>query len=567
MDANFWSGKRPPGVVDTINPDEFKNVVEVLETSVKKYADRPAFTSVFKTFTWGEIDRLSADFAAYLQNCTNLQPGDRVALMMPNIVQFPIAAYGAIRAGMVLVNTNPLYTVREMKHQFNDSGAKALIFMDTFGDRVQEVLPETGIETLIVTSLADMREAPKRWLINGAVKHIKKMVPEFNLPQAIKLRSALKQGAKHEMKPGNPSADDVAVLQYTGGTTGVAKGAMLTHRNLVANMLQVRASLQQENPETGRPFMDIGQETIIAPLPLYHIYAFTCHCMCMMSLGNHSVLVANPRDPDMFIKIIKPYQFTALAGLNTLFVSLMQHPEFKNLDFSKLKLTLSGGTALVRATADKWKEITGCDIGEGFGMTETSPAVSLSPVGDYVKHGTVGMPVASTDIRLVDDDGVDVPAGERGELCVRGPQVMKGYWKRPEATAETFLDGEWLKTGDVAQIDEDGYISIVDRKKDMILVSGFNVYPNEIEDVVAKLPGVEHAAAIGVPDEKSGEAVKLFIVPEDKSLTIDQVKAYCRENLAGYKVPKHYEFREELPMTNVGKILRRELRDAEVASN
>ena len=301
MDASFWSGKRPPGVVDTINPEEFKNVVDVFETSVKKYADRPAFTSVFKTFTWGDIDRLSADFAAYLQNHTNLQPGDRVAIQMPNITQFPIAAYGALRAGMVLVNTNPLYTVREMKHQFNDSGAKALIFMDTFGDKVQEVLPETGIETLIVTSLADMRSAPKRWLINGAVKHVKKMVPDFNLPQAISFRTTLKQGAKHQFKLASPNPDDVAVLQYTGGTTGVAKGAMLTHRNLVSNMLQVRASLQQENPETKRPFMDVGNETIIAPLPLYHIYAFTCHCMCMMSLGNHNVLVANPRDPSMSV--------------------------------------------------------------------------------------------------------------------------------------------------------------------------------------------------------------------------------------------------------------------------
>lgn len=566
MDASFWDGKRAPGVPDQINLAQYNAVVEVIESAFQRYADRSAFTSINYTLTYRQIDEYSAAFAAYLQNHTSLKPGDRVAIQMPNILQFPIAMYGALRAGMVVVNTNPLYTEREMLHQFNDSGAKALVCMDVFARSVQNIRAETGLKHIIVTSLADMLPLVKRTLINAAAKHIKKMVPPYDLPEAVSFRKALSQGAKiggfvpNYMR--NPN--DTIILQYTGGTTGVAKGAELTNRNLVANMLQARAMLSQIDPASGEKIKPDTGAKVVAPLPLYHIYSFTVHLMALFELGDHSILIANPRDTDMFVRMMKPHQLTGIIGLNTLFVSLLAHPEFKKCDFSQLKLTLSGGTALVEDTAKRWKDMTGCGISEAYGLTECSPAVCMNPAGGLEQMGTVGQAVPGTALKCIDADGNEVAIGERGELCVNGPQVMKGYWNRPEATADSFTpDGEWLRTGDVAVIDEDGFVKIVDRIKDMILVSGFNVYPNEIEDVVAAHPAVENCAAIGVPDEKTGEAVKLFIVATDANVTVDEIRQYCRDNMTGYKVPRYIEFRTELPMTPVGKILRRELKDEE----
>lgn len=560
MQADFWNDKRPAGVSCDVDLKAYSSVVEVFERCCKKFADRPAFSNMGVTLSYAELERHSAAFAAYLQHNTDLVPGDRIAVQMPNLLQYPIAVFGAMRAGLIVVNTNPLYTTREMRHQFKDSGAKALVYLNVFGKHVQEVLPDTDLQYLIEVRMGDMQPVLKGWLINTIVAKVKKMVPDYQLPQAVSFKSVLKLGAQHTHRSVPQTLEDIAVLQYTGGTTGLAKGAMLTHGNLVANMQQVYACMLQQRPDGGTWFEE-GKEVMIAPLPLYHIYAFTANCMCMMISGNHNVLITNPRDIGGLIKELHKWQFTAMIGLNTLFVALMNHPQFKSLDFSRLKSTNSGGTALVKATAERWEQITGCRIVEGYGLTETSPVASANPYGEHARLGTVGIPVPGTAMKVIDDDGVELPSGERGELCVKGPQVMKGYWNRAEATAES-LDAEgWFKTGDIAVIDPDGFVRIVDRKKDLIIVSGFNVYPNEIEDVVMAHPKVANCACIGVPDERSGEAVKLFVVPRDASLTVDDLKAFCKENFTGYKVPKHIVLRESLPMTPVGKILRRELRD------
>ncbi|MFZ6046887.1 long-chain-fatty-acid--CoA ligase FadD2 [Pseudomonas sp. CR3202] len=560
MQPDFWSDKRPAGVPNHIDLAAYKSVIEVFERSCKKFADRPAFSNLGVTLTYAELDRLSAAFAAYLQKHTDLAPGDRIAVQMPNVLQYPIAVFGALRAGLIVVNTNPLYTAREMRHQFKDAGVRALVYINLFGKLVEEVLPDTEIEYLIEARMGDLLPSLKGCLVNTLVKKVKKMVPEFHLPQAVPFKETLKQGQGHALKPVRVGLEDIAVLQYTGGTTGVAKGAMLTHGNLVANMQQVDACLSQLGPD-GAPLMKQGQEIMIAPLPLYHIYAFTANCMCMIVNGHHNILITNPRDIGGFIKELKKWRFSALLGLNTLFVALMDHPEFKHLDFSNLKVTNSGGTALVKATAERWQSITGCSVVEGYGLTETSPVASTNPYGAQARLGTVGIPVPGTAFKTIDDAGNEMPLGERGELCIKGPQVMKGYWQRPEATAEV-LDAEgWLRTGDIAVIDPDGFVRIVDRKKDLIIVSGFNVYPNEIEDVVMAHPKVASCAAIGVPDDKSGEAVKLFVVPRDGGVSVEELKAYCKENFTGYKVPKHIVLKDALPMTPVGKILRRELRD------
>ena len=560
MQADFWNDKRPAGVPSTIDIHAYTSVVEVFERSCKRFADRPAFSNLGVTLTYAELERHSAAFAAWLQQHTDLKPGDRIAVQMPNVLQYPIAVFGAMRAGLIVVNTNPLYTEREMRHQFKDSGARALVYLNMFGKRVQEVLPDTGIEYLIEAKMGDLLPAAKGWLINTVVDKLKKLVPAYQLPQAIAFKQVLRQGREQSPKPVPLSLDDIAVLQYTGGTTGLAKGAMLTHANLVANMLQVLACFSQHGPD-GQKLLKDGQEVMIAPLPLYHIYAFTANCMCMMVTGNHNVLITNPRDIPGFIKELGKWRFSALLGLNTLFVALMDHPGFRQLDFSALKVTNSGGTALVKATAERWEALTGCRIVEGYGLTETSPVASTNPYGQLARLGTVGIPVAGTAFKVIDDDGNEMPLGERGELCIKGPQVMKGYWQQPEATAQA-LDAEgWFKTGDIAVIDPDGFTRIVDRKKDMIIVSGFNVYPNEIEDVVMGHPKVANCAAIGVPDERSGEAVKLFVVPREGGVSVDELKAYCKANFTGYKVPKHIVLRDSLPMTPVGKILRRELRD------
>ncbi|EPJ8758792.1 TPA: long-chain-fatty-acid--CoA ligase FadD2 [Pseudomonas putida] len=560
MQADFWNDKRPAGVPSTIDINAYTSVVEVFERSCKRFADRPAFSNLGVTLTYAELERHSAAFAAWLQQHTDLKPGDRIAVQMPNVLQYPIAVFGAMRAGLIVVNTNPLYTEREMRHQFKDSGARALVYLNMFGKRVQEVLPDTGIEYLIEAKMGDLLPAAKGWLINTVVDKLKKMVPAYQLPQAISFKQVLRQGREQSPKPVPLSLDDIAVLQYTGGTTGLAKGAMLTHGNLVANMLQVLACFSQHGPD-GQKLLKDGQEVMIAPLPLYHIYAFTANCMCMMVTGNHNVLITNPRDIPGFIKELGKWRFSALLGLNTLFVALMDHPGFRQLDFSALKVTNSGGTALVKATAERWEALTGCRIVEGYGLTETSPVASTNPYGQLARLGTVGIPVAGTAFKVIDDDGNELPLGERGELCIKGPQVMKGYWQQPEATAQALDADGWFKTGDIAVIDPDGFTRIVDRKKDMIIVSGFNVYPNEIEDVVMGHPKVANCAAIGVPDERSGEAVKLFVVPREGGVSVDELKAYCKANFTGYKVPKHIVLRDSLPMTPVGKILRRELRD------
>ena len=556
MTDNFWKDKYPVGVESEINSGEYQNIQAVLKQSCERFAEKPAFSNLGKTLTYGELYRLSGEFAAYLQQHTDLQPGDRIAVQLPNLLQYPVVVFGAMRAGLVVVNTNPLYTAREMEHQFNDSGAKALICLANMAHLAESILPKTGVRHVIVTEVGDMLPPLKRMLVNAVIKHVKKMVPAYNLPKAVKLNDALALGRGKTPQEANPHNDDIAVLQYTGGTTGVAKGAMLTHRNIVANMLQCQALMAANLNE--------GSEILIAPLPLYHIYAFTFHCMAMMLIGNHNILITNPRDLPAMIKDLSKYRFTGFVGLNTLFVALCNNQDFQKLDFSGLKVTLSGGMALQLATAERWKQVTGCAICEGYGLTETSPVASVNPIKN-IQIGTIGIPVPSTRFKVISDDGQELPQGEIGELCIQGPQVMKGYWQRPQDTAEVLDADGWFKTGDIGLIQEDGYIRIVDRKKDMILVSGFNVYPNELEDVLATLPGVLQCAAIGVPDEKSGEAIKVFIVVKPgESLTKEQVLQHMHDNLTGYKRPKLVEFRDSLPTTNVGKILRRELRDQEL---
>ena len=567
METGFWNSKRAPGVPDNINPDEYNSILDVFEISVAKYADKPFMTGIGHTLTYREIDHYSTKLAAWLQANTTLKPGDRIAIQMPNILQYPIAVYAAVKSGFVIVNTNPLYTTREMKHQFNDSGAKALICLDTFGHMVEQIIAETPIKHLIITRLGDMCPSPKRLLLNVGMKYIKKMVKPYSLPHATSFRKALKAGKLHQYKkPPTSGSDEIAILQYTGGTTGVAKGAMLTHRNMVANMLQAQAMLKQQGAN-GEPLHQSGKEIIIAPLPLYHIYSFTVHLMAMMEMGNHNILIANPRDTNMFIKLIKPWKFTAFIGLNTLFTSLMNHPSFKQCDFSGLSITLSGGTALQSDVALRWQIITGSTISEAYGLTECSPAVCMNPMGSLAKQGTVGLPMPNTQLKTIDDHGNELPIGERGELCIKGPQVMKGYWQHKEATTDVLSSDGWLRTGDVAIINDDGFVNIVDRLKDMVLVSGFNVYPNEIEDIVAKHSDVEHCAVIGIPNEKTGEAVKLFVVRKSGSVTKKELIAHCREYLTAYKIPKLVEFRNELPMTSVGKILRKDLRKEELKSD
>lgn len=548
----FYQDKYPAGVPREVDLEKYKSMVDVFEQSVKKFADRPAFTAVGATLTYRDLDTQSRNFAAWLQNKTDLKPGDRIAVQMPNVSQYPVVVFGAMRAGMIVVNTNPLYTTREMEHQFNDSGAKALVVLANMAENAEKVLPHTGIEHVIVTEIADMHSPIKRTLMNAVVKHVKKMVPPFNIPQAHKLPAVLSAGAREKFTPVECKQDDIAVLQYTGGTTGVAKGAMLTHGNLVANLLQTRPMMEDMVVE--------GQEVVIAPLPLYHIYSFTLNCGIMLEAGAHNVLIPNPRDIPGFVKELKNHKFTAFLGLNTLFVALCNNEEFQDLDFSSLKLTSSGGMALTSDTAKMWERVTGCEICEGFGMTETSPVVTFNP-HSAIQIGTIGLPIPSTLVKTLDDEGNETPLGEPGELCVKGPQVMRGYWQRPEDTQKSFTEDGYLRTGDIALIQEDGYVRIVDRKKDMIIVSGFNVFPNEIEDVVSSHPKVVECAAVGVPDAKSGEAVKVYLVPTAEGVTENELKEFCRERLTAYKVPKQFVFRDELPKTNVGKILRRELRD------
>ncbi|MDP4546359.1 MULTISPECIES: long-chain fatty acid--CoA ligase [unclassified Marinobacter] len=550
----FYQDKYPAGIPREVDLSKYKNMVDVFEQAVKKYADKPAFSAVGVTLTYKDLDTQSRNFAAWLQNKTDLKPGDRIAVQMPNVTQYPVVVFGAMRAGLIVVNTNPLYTTREMEHQFNDSGAKALVVLANMAENAEKVLPHTGIEHVIVTEVADMHSPIKRKLMNAVVKHVKKMVPPFNIPGAHKLPAVLSAGAREKFTPVEIKLDDLAVLQYTGGTTGVAKGAMLTHANLVANLTQVRPMLEDQVSE--------GEEVVIAPLPLYHIYSFTLNCGIMLEAGAHNILIPNPRDIPGFVKELQKQKFTAFIGLNTLFVALCNNEDFQKLDFSGVKLTASGGMALTSDAAKMWERVTGCEISEGYGMTETSPVVTFNP-RSAIKLGTIGLPIPSTIVKTIDDEGNETAVGEPGELCVKGPQVMRGYWQRPEDTRQSFTEDGFIQTGDIALIQEDGYIRIVDRKKDMIIVSGFNVFPNEIEDVVTSHPKVVECAAVGVEDAKSGEAVKVYVVATKEGVSANELKEFCRERLTAYKVPKHFEFREELPKSNVGKILRRELRDEE----
>jgi long-chain acyl-CoA synthetase len=558
MNADFWNDKRPAGVNSSIDMTAYRSVVEVFDRSCEHFAQRPAFSNLGVTLDYAQLHAHAQAFAGWLQQHTSLRPGDRIAIQMPNVLQYPIAVFGALLAGLVVVNTNPLYTVREMRHQFKDAGVRALVYLNLFGNKVEQVLADTNIEFLIEAKMGDLLPAPKGWLVNLLVARVKKMVPLYHLPQAIAFRRVLQARLQPVAVPAD--RDDTAVLQYTGGTTGQAKGAMLTHGNLIANMLQVQACFSQRG-EGGERMIEPGQEVMIAPLPLYHVYAFTANCMCMMVSGNHNVLITNPRDIGGFIKELKKWRFTGLLGLNTLFVALMDHPQFRSLDFSSLKVTNSGGTALSTATAERWEALTGCRIVEGYGLTETSPVACANPYGPSAQLGSVGIPLPGTAVKVIDDHGVELALGERGELCIQGPQVMKGYWNNPQASAETLDSDGWLKTGDIAVISSDGFVRIVDRKKDMIIVSGFNVYPNEVEEVVMGHPGVANCAAIGVPDSRTGEAVKLFVVPRAAGLDLEELKQFCKANLTGYKVPHQIVLRESLPMTAVGKILRRELRD------
>jgi len=539
-----------PCFLQSINPQGLATINAVLHDAVERHGDKPAFSALGVTLSYRDLDRQSAAFGAYLQQ-TGLKPGDRIAVQLPNLTQYPVVVFGALRAGLVVVNTNPLYTAHEMRHQFQDSGAKALVILANCADRAAEVLPDTDIRTLIVTQVADMHRPLKRVLLNAAVRYLKKLVPAYNLPQAVALPRVLREGRRLTLREHLPRTDEVAILQYTGGTTGVAKGAMLTHGNLVANLLQLRSHFGS--------FVRPGQELFIGPLPLYHIYAFTLHCMLLLNGGNHSVLIPNPRDLDGFVKELKKWRFTGFAGLNTLFVALANHAGFQALDFSRLRFTASGGMALTRGAAERWQQVTGNGVLEGYGLTETSPGVSFNQPGAAV-IGSIGLPLPLTEIRIVDDAERPLPTGQAGELWVRGPQVMAGYWRRPEATAEVLSAEGWFRTGDMAVQDADGRLRIVDRKKDMIIVSGFNVYPNEIEDVVTSLAGIRECAAIGVPDEKCGEAVCLYVVAGDEQITEESVRAYCRERLTGYKVPRFVHFCDDLPKSNVGKVLRRALR-------
>ncbi len=530
---------------------QYKSVTDVFLEACGKYAGKPAFSCMGQSLSFAEMDRLTANFASYLQNHTDLEVGDRIAIQLPNVLQFPIALFGAMRAGMVVVNTNPLYTTREMEHQFNDSGAKVLLILANMAHLAETVVPKTGITKVLVTELADMHPFAKRLLINTVVKRVKKLVPAYSLPNAVSFRSALALGEKTAPTAVNLTLDDTAVLQYTGGTTGVSKGAQLLHQNLVANMMQVRDVVIHD--------LNGDREVIIAPLPLYHIYAFMLS-LVMTDMGHETVLIPNPRDIPGFVKELSKHKFTSFAGLNTLFVALCNNAEFKNLDFSHLKTTISGGMALTQNAADMWKSATGCTIQEGYGLTETAPVVSINP-SDDIRIGTIGKPVAGTHVKVVSEDGTDLGLDKEGELCVKGPQVMAGYWLRPEATAEVIDADGWFKTGDVAILAEDGFIRLVDRIKDMINVSGFNVYPNEIDDIASQHPSIVECAAVGVPNEVSGETVKLFVVKSDPGLTEADVIAHCRKHLTAYKIPKEVEFKDELPKTNVGKILRRALRN------
>ena len=549
----IWLDSYPKGVGPEIDTNEYSSLNDVLNTSVSRFGDKPAYENLGKTLSFNDIDRLTSQFASYLTHVVGLKKGDHIAIMLPNLLQYPIALFGALRAGLTVVNTNPLYTDRELEHQLKDSGAKAIVILENFAHTLADVIGKTQVKTVITTQIADVIGFPKSLLINAIVKYVKKMVPAFKLPGSVKFNHVLAEGAKFPFKETTVGHEDIAFLQYTGGTTGLSKGAALTHRNMIANLLQAHVWASGD--------LSDGEELVVTALPLYHIFALTANALFSMKIGANSMLITNPRDMPGFVKLLKGRQFSYITGVNTLFNGLIHTPGFDQLDFSKLKLSLGGGMAVQRFVADEWKRITKCTLVEAYGLTESSPAVCINPVTLKEFNASIGLPLPSTEVCVRDENGVELGLNEPGELCVKGPQVMKGYWNRPGETAKVLDEDGWLKTGDVAIIDEQGFVKIVDRLKDMIIVSGFNVYPNEIEDVAAAHPKVLEAGAIGVSDDKSGEAVKLFVVRSDDSLTEEELMAHCKEGLTGYKRPRHIAFIDELPKTNVGKILRRELRD------
>ncbi len=547
----YWHKNYPKGIPEQIDVNQYSSIVHVIEESCQKFGKLKSFTNMGESLTFAQVNKLSDDFASFLQHELKLKKGDRIAIQMPNCLQYPVALFGALKAGLIVVSTNPLYTVKEMDHQFKDSGIKAIVILANFAVNLEKILPNFPHINIVVTELGDMFKPVKKLLVNSVVKYVKKMVPVYSLPGAYSFAETLSIGAKKKYQKVDIKSDDVAFLQYTGGTTGVSKGAILTNKNIIANMLQAK--------EWMSPLLRDGEEVIITALPLYHIFSLTVNCLIMMSKGGENILITNPKDIPGFIKELKKHKFTVMTGVNTLFNALMNNPKFSEIDFKSVKLSVAGAMALQKSVAEKWKQKTGTVVIEGYGLTEASPIVCCNPVGGGDQVGTIGMPVPSTEVKLLNDDGKEVKEGEPGELCVKGPQVMQGYWNRPDETDKVIKNG-WLHTGDIAVSDPSGFFKIVDRKKDMILVSGFNVYPNEIEDVVASHPGVLEVAAVGIPDEHSGEAVKLFIVKKDPNLKEQDVLDFCKDKLTNYKRPKSIEWRKELPKTNVGKILRRELR-------
>jgi long-chain acyl-CoA synthetase len=547
----IWLKSYPKGIPATIDVNEYASVRDVFDRVVAQFGPRPAYTCMGQSITFADLDTASAAFGAFLQG-RGLKKGARVALMLPNVLQYPVCLFGVLRAGYTVVNTNPLYTPRELEHQLSDSGAEVLVVVDNFAHTVQQVVHKTPVKQILVTSIGGML-GWKGPLVDFMLRHVKKMIPDWSLPGSMTLLAALAEGGRRKLEHVPITHDDIAFLQYTGGTTGVAKGAMLLHRNIIANLLQAGAWV--------KPSLGVERHVILTPLPLYHIFSLTANCLVFMTLGAENVLIPNPRDIPGFVKEMGRHRFTAFTGVNTLFNALLNNPAFAKLDFSSLRLTLGGGMAVQKAVAERWKQVTGVPLIEAYGLTETSPAATINPLDLPEYNGAIGLPIPSTDVVLRDDAGHDVALGQPGELCIRGPQVMAGYWQHPEETAKVLDADGWLATGDVGVMDDRGFVRIVDRKKDMILVSGFNVYPNEVEAVVAMHPGVLECAAIGVPDAKSGEAVKLFVVRRDAGLTAEALLAHCREHLTGYKSPREVEFRTELPKSNVGKILRRELRD------
>ena len=549
----IWLKSYPPGVPEELPTPPFKSVRELFEATFREYPDRPAYHNMGTTLTYRDLDEASMQFACYLQKTLGLMRGERVAIMLPNLLQYPVAMCGIFRAGLVVVNVNPLYTARELQHQLKDSGAKCIVILENFAHILEQVIGHTDVRQVVTTGVGDLLKQPKGSFVNFMLRHVKRAVPKFSLPGSINFREALSAGAEAEIVPVELGLADIAFLQYTGGTTGVSKGAMLSHRNMVYNVSQT--VIWQSDVYEGLDYV-----TAITALPLYHIFSLQGNCLTVMALGGFNVLITNPRDTKAFVSEIAKYRFNLFTGVNTLFAALLNTPGFKSVDFSGLRTCIGGGMAVQPAVARDWKAVTGSTILQGYGLTETSPVAIVNPI-DSEFTGAIGLPVPSTDVIICNDDGKPLPVGEIGEICIRGPQVMEGYWQRPEETENVMLPGGWLKTGDIGRMDEHGYVFIEDRKKDMILVSGFNVYPNEIENVIVEMEGILEAAAIGIPNEKSGEIVKIFAVRKNDSVTEEDVIAYCRENLTGYKRPKAVEFRDDLPKTNVGKILRRALRD------